>query len=58
MAPLRGAHPDRLRDIASTMTRNSSSLRERFGALDRAGIAREYNLVGESSPQHTEGSVS
>lgn len=31
---------------------------EKLAALHRAGIAREYNLVGESSPQHTEGSVS
>lgn len=30
---------------------------ESLAALHRAGIAREYNLVGESSPQHTEGTV-
>lgn len=30
---------------------------ESLAALHRAGIAREYNLVGESSSQHSEGSV-
>lgn len=30
---------------------------ERLAALHRAGIAQEYNLVGNSSPQHTEGTV-
>lgn len=30
---------------------------ERLASLHRAGIAREYNLLGESSPEHTEGSV-
>ncbi|MGO1286400.1 MAG: hypothetical protein ACTH0H_11005 [Brachybacterium sp.] len=31
---------------------------ERLAALHRGGIAREYNLVGRSSSQHSEGSVS
>lgn len=30
---------------------------ESLAALHRASIAREYNLLGESSSQHTEGSV-
>ena len=30
---------------------------ESLAAMHRAGIAREYNLLGESSSQHTEGSV-
>lgn len=30
---------------------------ESLAALHRAGIAQEYNLVGESSPQHSEGTV-
>lgn len=31
---------------------------ESLAALHRGGIAREYNLVGESSAQHSEGTVS
>lgn len=30
---------------------------ESLAALHRGGLAREYNLVGSSSPQHSEGSV-
>lgn len=30
---------------------------ESLAALHRGGIAKEYNLVGESSPQHSEGTV-
>ena len=47
-------------DADSFRTHYSATVRPSADALPsslRAGIAREYNLLGESSSQHTEGSV-
>lgn len=42
-----GAPPDQLRELSSLLS-----------AMHRAGIALEYNFVGQSSSQHSSGTVS
>jgi hypothetical protein len=70
MTAFRGAAPEQLRELGAALSSRSTRITELFDALahtvldpahwsgrGRGGIAREYNLLGASSSQHSEGSI-